>query len=368
MNDVILGCLFGGAVGDALGYPIEFLSEEDIFHRYGENGITEYCLDGASGKALISDDTQMTLFTATGILLGETRAHTRGIGADPHTYVRFAYRDWLKTQELSYSEARKKEEYQYSWLCDVPELYARRAPGNTCLSALESQEEGDINHPLNHSKGCGGIMRVAPLALYYEIKMEKLDKEGAEIAALTHGHSLGYMPAAVLTHVINRITFPQEKMSLKEIIMEARDTVYKLFQNDEHIDELVNVINQAIELSENDEDDLANVHQIGEGWVAEETLGISLYCALRYQSDFSAGVIAAVNHNGDSDSTGAVTGNILGALVGYDAIDDKWKCKLELSDVIMEVAEDISNRCQLSEYSGVRDVDWERKYIEMHRD
>ena len=79
------------------------------------------------------------------------------------------------------------------------------------------------------------------------------------------------------------------------------------------------------------------------------TLGISLYCALKYQNDFSAGIIAAVNHKGDSDSTGAVTGNILGALLGYNAIDDQWKEDLELSDVILEIADDLCHGCQISE-------------------
>ena len=67
-----------------------------------------------------------------------------------------------------------------------------------------------------------------------------------------------------------------------------------------------------------------------------------MYCSLRYQNDFSKGIIAAVNHNGDSDSTGAVTGNILGALYGYDAIENKWKDNLELIDVIMKVSDDLS--------------------------
>ena len=101
-------------------------------------------------------------------------------------------------------------------------------------------------------------------------------------------------------------------------------------------------MNLALELSDNNKSDLDNIHRLGEGWVGEETLGIALYCVLRYQNDFSKGIIAAVNHNGDSDSTGAVTGNILGALYGYDAIENKWKDNLELIDVIMKVSDDLS--------------------------
>ena len=372
----IRGCMVGGAVGDALGYAIEFWKEDQIFETYGENGITEYKLDGRTGKALISDDTQMSLFTATGLLVGDTRGKMRGIQAMPRSYVSLSYQDWLLTQEISYKDSRKQlrdsEYIRRSWLADVPELYSLRAPGNTCLSALKKQKiskdyvDDYVRKPQNDSKGCGGIMRVVPLALnYHDIEIERLDMEGAQIAAITHGHSLGYMPATVLTHIINRIVFAEKEMSLKEIILEAEKTVSEIFQGDKHIKELTDVIELAVKLSENEESDLDNINRIGEGWVAEETLGIAIYCALRHQDDFSAGVIASVNHKGDSDSTGAVTGNILGALLGFDAIAQKWKTNLELIDVIMEIADDLCHGCQMSEYGNYKDPDWTRKYIYM---
>lgn len=182
--------------------------------------------------------------------------------------------------------------------------------------------------------------------------------------------SLGYMPAAVQAHIINRIIYPPEgtKAPLKEIVLEARDTAAKLFAGDEHLLVLIDIIDRAVMLAEGDlEDDLDNIHQLGQGGVAEETLAIALYCALRYQDDFSAGMIAAVNHSGDSDSTGAVAGNILGAWVGYQAIEEKWKQDLELSDVILEIADDLCYGCQMSEYGTYRDPKWEMKYIWAHR-
>ncbi len=375
--DAIRGCIFGGAVGDALGYPVEFLREEQIFAQYGEDGITTYAKDPVSGKALISDDTQMSLFTANGLLVGDTRGAMRGIRAEPRAYVAKAYKDWLKTQESTLQAVgrfeRHTEEGGYSWLLDVPELYAQRAPGGTCIAALrEGKEYADyVKAARNNSKGCGGVMRVAPLAVNYQMNdIRKLDMEGAQLAAITHGHSLGYMPAAVLVHVINRIVFPPKgkMMPLKEIVLEARDTVASIFEGDPNLQALVDIIDRAVALSENDAiDDLDNIRQLGGGWVAEETLAISLYCALRYRDDFSAGVIAAVNHGGDSDSTGAVTGNILGALLGYDSIDERWKKDLELSDVILEIADDVCHGCLMSEYGDYEDPEWISKYMHMHR-
>lgn len=377
--DAVRGRMAGGAAGDALGYAVEFWREKRIFDTYGPEGITEYETDSRSGKALISDDTQMTLFTANGLLAGETRGLMRGIAGPPREYVKSAYYDWLKTQQSTMREVNRHERYTeeggVSWLLDVPELYSRRAPGNTCLDALTAKNDNRkdyIRNPANNSKGCGGIMRVAPLALLYRPGenysggLRELDLEGAQLAAITHGHSLGYMPAAAVTHIISRI-LTDENPDLKEIVLDARDMMEQLFAGDRHLEELIRIMNLAVELSENAADDLENIHALGEGWVAEETLGISLYCALRYKDDFSAGIIASVNHKGDSDSTGAVTGNILGALLGYSAMEEKWKENLELKDVILEMADDLCHGCQMREYSYYYDPAWECKYIKMHR-
>lgn len=375
--DQVRGCLFGGAVGDALGYPVEFMREEAIFREFGKGGIRAYVLDPGTGKALISDDTQMTLFTAVGMLYGDAARETRGETALPRVYVQKAYEDWLHTQESAFGRHKDKTE-RGSWLLDVPGLFARRAPGITCLNALGAQRGGKnlpddyIRVPQNNSKGCGGIMRVAPAGLdprmtaYFEGDIEKIDYEAAEFAAITHGHSLGYMTAAVVAHIVARLVLGNDdgtKPTLFSAVQDAKKVSDKIFYGDPHLAEMDRIIDLAAELSQNKEDDLDNIHRLGEGWVAEETLGISLYCALKYQNDFSAGVIAAVNHKGDSDSTGAVTGNILGALGGYDAIDEKWKKDLELADVILEVADDLA----ADEQTRKNNPDWAEKYVHARR-
>ena len=372
----IRGSMIGGAIGDALGYAIEFMSEREIFGTYGADGITEYEL--TNGKALISDDTQMTLFTANGILVGETRYRLKGIGGIPSGYVPNAYQDWMKTQYSDIKTVNNYERYTkeggFSWLLDVPELYARRAPGNTCISALKTRAQrehpGDfIQSPVNNSKGCGGVMRIAPLALKYKyfVHQEDLDREAAQLAAITHGQSLGYMPAAVICHIISRILRVYPEKSLRDIVLEAKDAVGKLFAGDPNLPILTDIIDKAVRLSENDKSDLENIHALGEGWVAEETMAIAIYCSLKYQNDFSKAIIVSVNHKGDSDSTGAVTGNIIGAMVGYDAIEEKWKRNLELHDVILEMADDLCHGCLMSEYGGYEDPEWTSKYINMHR-
>ena len=369
VQDRIRGCLIGGAAGDALGYPVEFFSEQTLRERCGDGGIRQYLLDPVSGTARISDDTQMTLFTANGLLAGDTRMALRGIGAQPHGYVSRAYQDWLITQRTS---APARDDHAcICWLMDIPALYRCRAPGSTCLSALAQQQgqpplESYIGRPQNHSKGCGGVMRVAPLGVsrYTAVPIEALDREGAELAAITHGHSLGYMPAAVLTHILHRIVYPEQAQTLPQIVYEARDTVRTLFAGDKHLDELTARIDLAVRLADNQAPDLENIHRLGEGWVAEETLAVAVYCALRHSDDFSAGIIAAVNHRGDSDSTGAVTGNILGALLGYDALDRAWTRDLELRDVILELADDLYRRPERLQDRSNIDRGWAQKYVQ----
>ena len=130
-RDKIRGCMIGGAAGDALGYAVEFMGEREIFLKYGANGITSYDIHDGSGKAVISDDTQMSLFTATGLLTGDTRGALHGVRAEPAFYVAKAYGDWLNTQETTFAQFRSRvgsgEAQAFSWLSEVPELFNRRA-------------------------------------------------------------------------------------------------------------------------------------------------------------------------------------------------------------------------------------------------
>ena len=86
IQDKIRGSLIGGAAGDALGYPVEFSSYEGIVRKYGKQGITSYEKNPETGLAELSDDTQMTLFTATGLMLGKTRGCLRGIMGPLESY------------------------------------------------------------------------------------------------------------------------------------------------------------------------------------------------------------------------------------------------------------------------------------------
>ena len=363
--DKYRGCLIGGAAGDALGYAVEFLDEYDIFSLYGETGITEYSL--VNGVAEISDDTQMTLFTATGLLIGTTRGMTRGIMGKYPIYINSCYNDWYRTQTEGYPLTQG---YHFcSWLLNIPEMFSLRAPGNTCLSAINDKGYGTIEEPINQSKGCGGVMRVAPIGLYFDGKnrsISDIDMIGAETAALTHGHSLGYIPAAALVHIIHLLVHGNvhgNEVTLLDAVKDMIKNIKHQFSNDKYLQYFLQLVDKAVLFSAKDIDDLDAIRELGEGWVAEETISIAIYCSLKYSDNFDKALIASVNHSGDSDSTGAVTGNILGAYLGLKGIPQKYLDKLELKEVILEIADDLYNDCKISEYGSYRDEIWEQKYI-----
>lgn len=385
--DSIRGCLMAGAAGDALGYEVEFMSRRSILSRFGENGITKFALD-RNGKALISDDTQMTLFTANGMLMGLTRGYMRGIGGRPEKYVDIAYLDWYYTQT-----GKKREmlidDWHPTWLRDLPEMAHLRAPGNTCLSACENLFRHE--EVRNNSKGCGGIMRVAPMALLdagyasrnkngYSI--EELAVAGGEIAEVTHKHPLGFLPASLLTVLLYKVVPMSPKQVREEIdgivadTMNILDRIYKgKYESDKRY--LKELTEKAVRLAYSDISDADAIRELGESWVAEETWAIALYSAIRHIDSVEDAIIASVNHDGDSDSTGSVCGNIMGAIYGYEHIKERnifcpegkqLEETLELSEIILALADDLSTGCIISEYDPIDTPEkrqWFDRYCEM---
>ena len=331
-RDRVRGCLIAGAIGDALGYAVEFDQWPTIRRRYGESGIQALECDPRTGTAIISDDTQMTLFTANGLLLSEARGQRTAEG-----WIYAAYLDWLLTQRPNARSER------LCWLNGISELNAWRAPGNTCLGALKSGTMGSVDEPINNSKGCGGVMRVAPVAAYGAAKgwdEERIVRLGAEAAAITHGHPLGWMSAAAMVDIVYRELHGAPPRQAVEESIDALRRIYGA--DDPWAQRLTAGMERALALTEDmDGSDLQHLSRLGEGWVGDEALYVAIYCAVKYADDFDTAMTVSVNHSGDSDSTGAVTGNILGAHWGCEAIPSRWKEKLELHDVILQVADDL---------------------------
>lgn len=385
--DKYRGCLLGGAAGDALGYAIEFDREEAIAARYGSRGIRDYQLD-ERGLAPFSDDTQMTLYTANSLLCslaalsaqascgaqasGGTQASGDGptlvsptlapptalsacapappalpspaaLAAYAPTQMAQFYVEWMYTQVSPYPLAEPK-----AWISSLPELFASRAPGVTCMNACEAMANGA--KAVNNSKGCGGIMRMAPVGLintcpsFSGVELQCL---GAQLAELTHCHELGWMPAGVFAHIVSLLS-RDEASSVREAATQALNTLPEAFPNAHYLGQLQELLRYTLRLADSDIPDLEAIHALGEGWVAEEALAIGLLCSLRHEDDFAGAITSAVNHGGDSDSTGAIAGNIVGAHLGLAGIPQRYLEHLELRYTISKIADDLFTGPQAS--------------------
>jgi ADP-ribosyl-[dinitrogen reductase] hydrolase len=336
LNDFI-GCLLGGAIGDALGAPVEFMSLSQIRHSHGPAGVTDYVNLNHQGLAEFSDDTQMTLFTAEGLLIAREQADTGEI-IDTVLPIHRAYLRWLETQQYHRRDAHGLA--QEGWLLTLPEMWKIKAPGNTCLNALGSGKIGSVDQPLNDSKGCGGIMRAAPAGLMFA--GDRAFAEGVKVAAITHGHPSGYLPAGCLAQIISEIlrSVPAHR-DPADALIEAVHTTLTILRSWSGCEETERSILSAIQLAKNTSAPVSpeTVETLGGAWVGEEALAISLYCGLVFPDNFQSAVLLSINHSGDSDSTGAICGNLLGVLNGAGAIPPEWIEKIELHNEIVRISQ-----------------------------
>ena len=344
------GCLLGGAVGDALGAPVEFMLRQEIQQRFGAQGVRGYA--SAWGRlGAITDDTQMTLFTAEGLLRAWVRHQMRGSGLVFGCLTDQAYARWMRTQGLRAGFDTAADVSPDGWLISHPELFSWRAPGMTCLGALRDKRHAGYA-AINASKGCGAVMRVAPVgmlsaALHRDSDPRERDRItfelGCEIAGLTHGHHLGRLPAGYLAVLVSALI---DGVAWDEAHQRA---MRRMPSRNSPAGPLIKLLRRATDLARTQPLSSDCVASLGQGWVADEALAIAIYCAGSVLAGpevaddaFDQAIILAVNHDGDSDSTGAITGNIVGAALGRQAIADRWLEPLELRRVVEEVAEDLA--------------------------
>ncbi|CAI9409951.1 ADP-ribosylglycohydrolase family protein [Aestuariimicrobium sp. T2.26MG-19.2B] len=315
----VRGSLLGGAIGDALGGPVEFWKTEKILARCGEGGVREYVpwrVDGRDGHGWVTDDTQMTLFAVEGMIR------------------------WLDTQDMAGPDGESD-----GWLAQEGWLYSRRAPGNTCLTALRSARAG-ARRPRqfgaaadNDSKGCGGVMRSAPLGLLPPWGWAGLDfcySGAAEAAGHTHGHPTGQIASGALAVLVGAIVRGQG-------LREATRTMIEVLRERDSNGETLRAVQAAIDLGESvgGVASTTTMESLGGGWIAEEALAMALHAALVFpEPDQMLALAYAVTHSGDSDSTGAICGNILGALHGETALPPSLVFEVEGRGTILELADD----------------------------
>lgn len=292
----VLGMIYGLAMGDALGAPVEFWELKGIRERYGSNGIQEL-----PSPALFTDDTQMTLAVAEALV----KAGLQDLGAIMAA-ISQEFVAWLRSPEND------------------------RSPGGSCLYGARQLEAGvpwwKSGKP--NSKGCGAAMRVAPIGYFYQHDLPKLRQVAAASALATHHHptaQLGALAAAFLAKLALDRLPPEEMLPALELETHGQSRDF---------DQTLARLEEALEITSPD----AALAHIGEGWVAEEAVMMALYCFLKSPDDFLSTIRRGANTQGDSDSIACIAGGISGAYLGLRALPPAWINRLEKSEYLADVA------------------------------
>ncbi|MDA3646595.1 ADP-ribosylglycohydrolase family protein [Saccharopolyspora indica] len=339
-RDRFLGAVLGCAVGEALGIPVAADNWDEIRSRHGADGLTAYVPAGhPSGR--LGSDTQLLLFSLEGTIRANISRRATGT-ADPTRHIQHAYQRWLHTQHLSWPRAAgeflRGTPEPDGWLVEQRALFQTRNPGRTMMRTLIAfakgqQPMGTPEQPASDSSGSSAIMRAVPAALWSSDPAEVFDV-GMRTAALTHGHPTARLSAGALAFLVSRL------LAGEPLAAAVDDVLGQLAPHSGH-DEVTRRIGTAVRLAREGRvppEDLER--SLGTGSTAAESLAIGLYAALSSDGDFDAALPVAVNHSGNSATTGAVCGSLVGAVAGARRIPERWTAELELHEVIERLAHD----------------------------
>ena len=338
----IRGSLLGGALGDALGYAVQSDSIAGIRERFGARGLTGF--EDLAGPGHFSDDTQLTLYTVDGLVEALEWANS-GVGADVNACVWLAYLRWLAAQGEDAGPSAPAP--QPRWIDGNGVLRQRRRPDKDCLSGLATGEMGTAMRPVNpDARGAGTVMRSAPFGLVPHITPDAVYKLSADAAALTHGHPAARQGSGIFSLLIHRLVSGEALRDAAAGVTAHAGTVVNVAP------ELPERLAAALRLAEKGlvgPEELQR--ELGGGRTAEEALAVALYSVIATApadgadtqpvEHFRNAMLVAVNHSGASDTTGALAGNILGALYGEACLPATWLEALEAAEVIRRMADQL---------------------------
>ncbi|RLB45628.1 MAG: hypothetical protein DRJ42_29515 [Deltaproteobacteria bacterium] len=300
------GAMVGLAVGDALGFPCEFRSRDQIVASFPPNGVDGFVAlhdprwQGGvfiAGKehppGTFSDDTQMSLAVADGLLDVPSGEFDELM---PAIAVRFV--EWSRSDDND------------------------RAPGSTCMTGCQNLAAGMSlrSAGVADSKGAGAPMRVVPIGLRFGRDREQLLKVARASSVLTHGHPAAIESSAAVALAVSLALYKQTPKTIHAALLEECGAASP---------ELRRRLQQVPALLDAPPELALGPEGLGESWVAEEAVASALWCFWRSPADFRRTVLTAVNTIGDSDTIGCIAGGISGAFNGLDAIPREWREGIE---------------------------------------
>jgi len=347
------GCLLGLAVGDAMGSPIDKKSWEEICQDYGPNGLMGY--DLVNGCAEITSYTQLAAYVSNGLLLGVSRYQ-------PENYGKFIYaalKEWAKCQQT-----RMPPEKTLCWVSRVPTMRRRLCMDTRMLDTLSRDGMGTIDNPINASYLPTALTCGAVIGLFFDAgRMEprQVGALGAETIALTSGDPETFLSGAVLAYSLAGIVQDGD-LPLKTHFTHAVEAVRVQFGNRfPQIEKIAELVDKAVALTADGELMPLVAMTLLQCTTAAECLAGAMYTAMIHAENFDEGMITAVNHSGRSGAVGAITGAILGAKLGVEALPDFYLESLDAVEVLKELATDMTQSKQITR---IFDDSWDQKYVQ----
>ncbi len=302
MLEKVEGCIFGLAIGDALGYPTEFMTLPAILGRYGPQGVQDFEKSKKHPPGTFTDDTQMTIAVAEALIeAGHGNLH------ELMTIMGQNFVEWAESEDNN------------------------RAPGTTCLAGCENLKSGIKwrYSGIKESKGCGSAMRTAPIGLFCST-IEQTIEIATSSSYITHAHRTGVAAAAGAAVAVKLLLDGGMKP-------DADDLLDYLIAATGYLDEdYKNKILQVKDVLELDP--VSAMKELGDGWIGEEAVACALYCFLKSPGDYALTVLTGANTNGDSDSIACIAGGFSGTYNGISRIPKRWVNRVEKTDMLHSLA------------------------------
>ena len=359
-RDAFHGCLLGLAIGDAMGYPADTKTWEQLQEEYGPYGLLGY--DLRNGYAEVSSHTQIAAFSGNGLLLGQTRGQVYGKMAPFVRYVHLAQQEWAIGQRRYDQPGRN-----YCWMFRVSDMRLRHCTDTRMVETLNRGKAGSMEVPINRHDTPAALTSAVAVGMFADperLNPAERDRLGAECVALTHGHPLAFLPGAMVSHLISNCLHHGDK-PLKMLISGALATLKEQFAREYPavVSQIVALTEQAVSLAEERLVKPVDAMTRLRCDTGAEVLAGALYAALLCEEDFDNAMIIAVNHSGRSAAVGSLTGAILGARMGAQALPEFYMDGLYISDVLRDLADDLMHGCPMVRGNLLFDGDWESKYL-----
>ena len=357
------GCLLGLAVGDAMGYTVNSHTLAEIQEDYGPNGLQGY--DPAHGYADVTSYTQLAAFTANGLLYGLTQGRIKGTMPPFISYIARSHWEWASSQAMMDRPTRTA-----CWVFKEKTLCRRHCVDTRMKEIILRKQFGTPEERLNPMSTPSTLTAALAVGMFHDpenMDLQELGRLGAEAVALTHGDPMAFLPGAVIALLTSAVL--RSDAPLEELVDQAVEDFRKQFERDypRQVKQILSLVKQAKTLSLDENTLFVEAMEKLQCKTGAQVLAGVVYSLLAGDEDFDTSLIIAVNHSGASAAVAALTGALLGARLGVEALPEFYLECLECREELQELADDLFQGCPIEKGDVFFDDDWDSKYCHGRR-